>query len=393
MRILQINAVCYGSTGRIMFQLADALKQEGHEVLCTAGFTWKKCDRDDFFITSDIVEKTAHTYLARLTGRTGGFSAHATKKLLKRMDAFSPDLIHIHNIHGWFLNLPMFFDYIRKRNIPVVWTLHDCWSFTGHCPHFQGIGCEKWKTGCHHCPLHRYYPSTWFDCSKVMYAAKKKWFSGVAQLTVVTPSRWLADCVKESYLGNYPVQVIPNGIPLDVFYPRPDVETKKETYSVLGVAYAWDEKKGLDVFCQLRERLGKEYEIVLVGTDDAVDRQLPEGIVSVHRTQSREELAQLYSAADVFVNPTREDNLPTVNMEALACGTPVITFETGGSPEIPDESCGIVVPKNDVDALERVIRRVCTEKSLSRERCLERAKDFDEKNCIRQYLELYGSMV
>ncbi len=395
MRIAQINAVSYGSTGRIMFQLADALKQEGHSVLCTAGFTWHRPEREDFFLTSGLAEKSVHMALARVTGRIGAFSVHATGQLLKRLDAFQPELIHCHNLHGWFINLPMLFDYIRKKNIPVVWTLHDCWAFTGHCPHFQGAGCDRWKTGCHSCPLYRQYPGTWFDYSGPMYENKKKWFGGVDQLMIVTPSLWLKSCVEESFLAEYPVQVLPNGIDLGVFCPQKgNAGTgRKEKYTVLGVAYAWDDKKGLDVFLELNRRLGDAYEIVLVGTDEKSERRIPANIRTVRRTQSRQELAQLYSEADVFVNPTREDNLPTVNMEALACGTPVITFDTGGSPEIPDDSCGIVVAKNDVDALEREIRRVCTQKPFSEGQCTERAKNFREEDCIRQYLELYRSML
>lgn len=395
MRIVQINAVAYGSTGRIMFQLADALEAGGHEALCTAGFTWKKCRRADFFITSNIFEKTAHTYLARLTGRIGCFSRPATRRLLKRLDAFRPDVIHLHNLHGWFINLPMLFAYIKKHNIRVVWTLHDCWAMTGHCPHFDRIRCEKWKTGCHHCPLHRQYPQSWFDFSKDMYDLKKKWFGGVADMTIVTPSRWLAGLVGESFLGAYPVKVIRNGIDLEAFHPREsDFRERcrcREQRIVLGVAYAWDEKKGLDVFLDLAGRLGEEYRIVLVGTDDAVDAQLPKNILSIHRTQSRRELAEIYTAADVFVNPTREDTYPTVNMEALACGTPVITFATGGSPEMLDGTCGSVVPRDDVDALEAEIRRVCTRQPFSRERCLERAKAFSQEDTISAYLELYRS--
>ena len=394
MRIAQINAVPYGSTGRIMFQLADALKQEGHSVLCTSGFTWHRPEREDFFLTSGFAEKSAHMLLARITGRTGGFSAHGTRQLLKRLEEFQPDVIHCHNLPGWFVNLPMLFDYIRKKDIPVVWTLHDCWSFTGHCPHFQGIGCDKWKTECHHCPLYRQYPGTFRDHSREMYGLKQKWLGGVNRLTIVTPSRWLGGCVKESFLGEYPVQVIPNGINLDTFRPRKDgCEANEKKHTVLGVAYAWDDKKGLDVFLDLSRRLGEDYRIVLVGTDEKIDRQLPSNIQSIHRTQNQQELAQLYSQADVFVNPTREDNLPTVNMEALACGTPVITFDTGGSSEVPDITCGTVVAKNDVDALEREIRRVCTERPFTEGQCTARAGLFSEDRCIQQYLELYRSMV
>lgn len=395
MRIVQINAVPYGSTGRIMFQLADALEQEGHQVLCTSGFTWKGCSREDFFITSNIVEKTIHTSLAGLTGKIGSYSIGATRRLLKRLDEFQPDVIHLHNLHCWFVNIPMLFDYIQRHKIPVVWTLHDCWAFTGHCPHFEGIGCEKWKRECHHCPLYREYPRTFCDYSKKMFHLKKKWFTQLENMSIVTPSQWLANRVKESFLKDCNLRVIPNGIDLQKFCPQPAGIRKKEgitgKYMVLGVSYAWDRKKGLDVFIRLRERLGEEYEIVLVGTDDKTDTLLPEGIRSIHRTENSRQLAELYSAADVFVNPTREDNFPTVNMEALACGTPVVTFATGGSPEIPDDTCGITVPKNDENALEAAIRKVCCEKPFTQQMCTRRGEGFDEKKTIQAYLAFYRS--
>lgn len=396
MRVVQINAVAYGSTGRIMFQLADSLASGGDDVLCTAGFTWKKCNREDFFLTSNIFEKTIHTYLARLTGRIGCFSHFATARLLKRLDMFSPDVIHLHNVHGWFVNLPMLFGYIKRKKIPVVWTFHDCWPMTGHCPHFDMIGCDKWKSGCHHCALYREYPQCWFDRSDLMYGLKKKWFTGVENLTVVTPSCWLKGIVKESFLGCYPVRVINNGIDLTIFRPQPGAF--REQYNcedkklVLGVAYAWDEKKGLDVFLELAERLGDDYRIVLVGTDENVEKHFSENIISIRRTQNQCELAEIYTASDVFVNPTREDNYPTVNMEALACGTPVITFETGGSPEILCDTCGCVVRRDDIDELERQIRRVCVDRPFSTEMCLKHASCFAQEYAVGKYLDLYRSI-
>ncbi len=393
MRILQINAVPYGSTGRIMFQLADAVQAQGGQTLCTAGFTWKKSNRPDFIMTSGIVEKTVHTYLARITGRLGCFSHHATKKLLREVERFQPEVIHLHNIHGWFLHLPMVFDYIKKKDIPVVWTLHDCWSFTGQCPHFDMIGCDKYRTGCHHCPLIGQYPKTYFDFSKTMYRKKREWFTGVKNLTIVTPSHWLAGKVRESFLQDYPVQVIHNGIDRSVFKPcTEDVRQKygiTGKYVALGVAYAWDDKKGLDAMLHLSETLGSDYQIVLVGTDENVDAKLPEGVISIHRTQNQQELAQLYSVADVFVNPTREDTFPTVNMEALCCGTPIVTFATGGSPEILSGDCGLVVPKNDLQGLAAAVRRVCEERPFAADACVQRGQRFDGQNCIEEYLELY----
>lgn len=391
MNLIQINAVPYGSTGSIVFSLADIMEHQGNQVLCTTGFTWKGCDRPDYVMTSGIVEKTVHTWLARITGKTGGFSTLATWRLLRRMDKMKPDLIHLHNLHGWFINLPMLFGYIKKHNIPVVWTLHDCWSFTGHCPHFAMAGCDRWKTGCGGCAQNHLYPQTFFDCSKTNWRRKKKWFTGVENLTIVTPSRWLAEQVRESFLGEYPVRVINNGIDLSVFKPDPTVK-KNEKFTLLGVSYDWDNKKGLDVFLELAKRLDERFRIVLVGTNDTVDKLLPENITSIHRTQNPAELAKLYASADLLVNPTREDTYPTVNMEALACGTPVLTFCTGGSPEILDEHCGVVVPCGDVDAMEAAIRRLARS-PIGQKPCLDRAKGFDKYERFEEYVRLYGEIV
>lgn len=391
MNLIQINAVPYGSTGSIMFSLADIMESRGHKVLCTTGFTWKGCSRPDYVMTSGIAEKTVHTWLARITGKTGGFSTVATWRLLRRLDKMKPDLVHLHNLHGWFLNLPMFFGYIKKHNIPVVWTLHDCWSFTGHCPHFAMAGCDRWKTGCGGCDKHYLYPQTFFDCSKTNWRRKKKWFTGVKNLTIVTPSQWLAEQVRQSFLGEYPVRVINNGIDLSVFKPDPDVK-KNEKFTLLGVSYDWDNKKGLDVFLELAKRLDDRFRIVLVGTNDTVDKLLPENITSIHRTQNPGELAKLYAEADLLVNPTREDTYPTVNMEALACGTPVLTFRTGGSPEILDEHCGVVVPCGDVDAMEAAILRLA-EQPIGPQLCLDRARTFDKYERFEEYIRLYGEIV
>lgn len=393
LRVLQINAVPYGSTGGIMFSLADVLEAKGDHVLCTTGFSWRKCERSDYFMTSNILEKTIHTYLARITGRIGCFSYLATLNMIRKISEFNPDIIHLHNLHGWFVNIPMLFKYIKETNTPVIWTFHDCWPFTGHCPHFTMINCDKWKTGCYDCPQHLSYPKSYFDCSKLMYSKKAIWFSDVKNLTIVTPSQWLSNLVKLSFLKDYSVKVINNGIDLNIFHPiKSDFRKNnelEEKHIVLGVAYAWDNRKGLDVFIELSKRLDNNYKIVLVGTDDEADKLLPKNIISIHRTKNQKELAEIYSAADVFVNPTREDNYPTVNMEALACGTPVVTYKTGGSGEIPDKKCGTVVPYNDSEALISEVKRVCLQKPYSEKACLERAKSFDMNNCFQEYEQLY----
>ena len=359
MNIFEINSVPYGSTYNIMHGIAEVAKEKGHSIVTSSGYSThpnKNLPKNHYNI-GGIVDKSFHIFLANLTGYNGCFSQIPTLRLIRQMKRLNVDLIHLHNLHGWYINIPLLFNYIKKHNIPVVWTLHDCWAFTGHCPHFTMAKCDKWKTGCHDCPSYCEYPASLFDNSKKMYKLKKKWFTGVPNMTIVTPSQWLADLVKESYLQDYPVKVIHNGIDLDIFKPTPNNFRQKygiadDKYIVLGVAFGWGERKGLDVFVELAKRLEPEkYQIVLVGTDETVDKLLPQTIISIHRTQNQTELAEIYTAADLFVNPTRDENYPTVNMEALACGTPVLTFNTGGSPEIIDDTCGAVVPKNDIDGL------------------------------------------
>lgn len=400
MKIVSVNSVNFGSTGKIMLQIADTARKAGHEALVaypSSGSNKRNSSPDDITIGSAI-SRNIHLVLGRYTGRAGTFSRIATLGFLRRLSALHPDVIHLHNLHNSYINLPMLFKYIKKHNISVVWTLHDCWAFTGHCPHFTLAGCDKWRSGCHSCPSYREYPQSRVDNSKFTYALKKKCFTGVENLTVVTPSEWLAGLVRESFLGEYPIKVINNGIDLSVFKPiesdfkkRHNIPDSKSV--LLGVSFGWGEKKGLDVFVELASRLDPEkYQIVLVGTDDGVDACLPDNIISIHRTQNQTELAEIYSAADLFINPTREENYPTVNMEAIACGTPVLTFRTGGSPEIPDAATGSVVDCGDVDALEREIGRICAERPYSESACLERAGKFDMNQRFEEYVKLYESL-
>ena len=253
--------------------------------------------------------------------------------------------------------------------------------------------CDKWKTGCYSGPRYRLYPYTFVDRTKQMWKLKKSWFGGVEDMTIVTPSRWLADLVKQSFLNGYDVRVINNGIDLDIFKPTAGNFREKYTLQdkkiVLGVASGWGYRKGLDVFIELSKRLPEDYKIVLVGTDDSVDKKLPPEILSIHRTCDQQELAQIYTAADVFVNPTREENFPTVNIESLACGTPVLTYRTGGSPECIDASCGIVVDRNDEEALYHAILQIAEKKPFSPEACRQRALQFSEKEKYNEYVQLY----
>ena len=392
--VVQINTCDYGSTGKIMLQLAEAINRNGDRCFIVVPNgrhnPWK--NKKGYIKFGNRFSEDSHIVLGRITGLQGCFSFFSTLSLIRKLKRIRPDILHLHNLHESYINLPLLFRFIKKNDIPVVWTLHDCWSFTGHCPYFSYIDCQKWKTGCFSCPLYKNYPKSCFDNSKIMYKLKRKWFCGIKNLTLVTPSKWLSELVKESFLKEYPVKVINNGIDLNVFKPtssdfRERHGIKENTKLILGVAFDWEKRKGLDVFIELSNELNAgEYKIVLVGTNDENDAILPPSILSIHRTSNQKELAEIYSAADVLINPTREDNYPTVNMEAIACGTPVITFRTGGSPEIVNKNTGIVVEKDDINALISNMDKACSIKINS-------SSEFDSKKQSEKYLELYRELV
>ena len=394
MRIVQINGGAKGSTGKIMMGIADVARAQGHEVMCASPITTTNRDAGEdcgYYRIGTFNSRRVNVALARITGFNGCFAWFETYKLLKKIDEFKPDIIHFHNLHDSYINLPMLFSYIKKHDIPVVWTLHDCWAFTGHCPHFTIAKCDKWKTGCHGCKQYKDYPASIFDNSELMWKLKKKWFTGVKNMTIVTPSEWLAGLAKESYLKEYPIRVINNGIDLNVFKPTKSDFREKYGISpseciILGVSFGWNYKKGLDCFVKLRNELNEQYRIVLVGTDSSIDKKLPSGIVSIHRTQNQKELAEVYSAADVFFNPTREEVLGLVNLESLACGTPVVTFNTGGSPECIDEYSGIIVEEGD--DIKTIFEKK-TYANIMEENCIKRAQQFKENEVYLKYLNIY----
>lgn len=364
MKVLQINTVCgVGSVGRIVRQIHEALREKGHESYIAYGRKPLGCD-GAIRIGGDL-DVYFHVFLTRVFDLHGFGSKKATKKFLKIVEEINPDIIHLHNIHGYYLNIEVLFDFLKSFDKPVVWTLHDCWAFTGHCSYFTYAKCERWKTGCYSCPEKKSYPrSVIFDNSKSNYARKKKAFIGVKNMTLVTPSQWLAGLVKESFLGDYPVQVIPNGIDTEVFKPTPSDFKKRYgldgKFLILGVANVWGKRKGFDYFLDLSKYLSDDEIIVLVGLSDERIKNLPNNIIGIKRTNSAKELAEIYTAADVFFNPTLEDNYPTVNLEAQACGTYVITFDSGGAKEtiISKESGIAIKPCNaeDIMNLIRVLR-------------------------------------
>lgn len=395
MKILQINSVCgRGSTGRIVTDIADTLRKNGHESYVAYGYGDSN-EPNSYRMESNLYLKY-NILKTRLFGKHGFYNKGATKGLVDWITQVDPDAIHLHNIHGHYLNIDMLFCFLKSRQKPVIWTLHDCWSFTGHCAHFDYVGCERWKTECKQCPQQRKYPDSWLlDRSQESYRDKQGLFTSLDKMILVTPSKWLANQVKQSFLKDYPTITINNGIDLNTFKPTgANIRDKyglKDKFIVLGVANYWDETKGLHSFSYLSRILDDKYQIMLVGISQRQRRKLPSNIICVQKTSDLETLAGIYSTADVFVNPTLEDNFPTTNLEAIACGTPVITFDTGGCKEIIDDYTGTVIPQGDMKTLIESIKKICTSgKNQFYSKCIQKAqKKFNRTNRYHDYLNLY----
>ncbi|MBE6548881.1 MAG: glycosyltransferase [Ruminococcaceae bacterium] len=362
MKVLFINAVCgTGSTGKICAELAERYENDGYEVKIAYGrhsYVPEKYQKYAVRIGNDLDVKL-HALSTRLTDRHGLGSKKATKEFLKWAEEYSPDLLWLHNIHGYYINYEMLFAWIKKHpEMEIKWTLHDCWAFTGHCSHFTFINCNQWKKQCEKCAQKNRYPKSFVDGCKDNFKRKKEAFTNIPKMTLITPSMWLGNLVKESFFKNYPVEVVYNTINNEIFKPTPSNfrENNKLTDKkiILGVSNIWDDRKGLYDFYELANMLDDKYAIVLVGLSEKQLKTLPKNIIGIKRTNGQKELAEIYTAADVFVNPTYEDNYPTVNLEARACGTPVITYRTGGSVESVEPEN--IVEVGEVEGLYRKIR-------------------------------------
>ena len=341
MKILMINVVCgIRSTGRICTDLAAELEKQGHEVKIAygRGKVPEQFHKYAVRVGTDL-DVYMHALKSRLFDSVGFESKRVTKKFVSWIREYDPDVIHLHNLHGYYINVEILFQYLKECGKKIIWTLHDCWAFTGHCTHFDYIGCDKWKKNCTHCPQKKEYPASCLkDNSYYNFRRKKDVFQNIPNMILVTPSNWLKTLISQSFLRKYPVNVIHNGIDTSIFKPvdysikerlRQEFGILNKTI-ILGVASVWNRRKGLDVFVALSKLLPGNYQIVLIGVDKKQAKKLPDNIITIARTNNTEELAAWYSTADIFVNPTLEDTYPTVNLEAIACGTPVITFDTGG---------------------------------------------------------------
>jgi len=404
-KLLQINIVNnWGSTGRIAEEIGQVVIAEDWKSHIAFGRKERESKSNKIKI-GNLLDLYWHIFLTRLFDWHGLASKRATEKLIKQIEEIKPDIIHLHNIHGYYINYKVLFEYLKIANIPIVWTLHDCWAFTGHCTYFSFINCNKWQTECNHCPQKNTYPqSIWKDRSQLNFLNKKKSFTSRKDLITLVPvSNWLANLTSKSFFQNTQLRRIYNGIDINVFKPI-DENRKKDfkvkygictKFLILGIAAQWVKRKGLTDFTQLSELLPNDSVILLVGLTEKQIDVLPKDIIGIRRTENINELAALYSTADVFVNPTWEDNFPTTNLEALACGTPVITYRTGGSVEAVSNDTGFIVEQGDIKGLLKAIEIIKTNgKDKYSENCRKRAiENFNKNDRYKEYIELYKELL
>lgn len=396
-RLLILNSSKnYGSTGKIAEQIGLLAKSRGWEVKFAHSERYKR-NSDIESLTSGIFwEERIHALLALCLDKQGLYSKHATYKLIEAIKYYNPDVIHIHNIHGYYLNYPILFKYIIQAEIPVVWTMHDCWSFTGHCTYFDIIGCEKWKNHCKKCKNLSGYPKSLIDRSYRNFKEKQSLFTQLKKIIMVPVSEWLGNLTRQSFMGKYPIKVIHNGVDLSVFRMKSTSLRQKlnleDKFIVLGVSSnGFSGRKGLNDFIRLANELPKQFQIIMIGLKKSELEKIPTNIIGLQRTSNVENLVDFYNEADVFINPTYSDNFPTTNIEALACGTPVITYKTGGSPEAVDQNTGYVIEQGDLTALVKLIISL-RGKEKPRMQCRNRAVNlFDKNKCFDEYIAAYNS--
>lgn len=402
MKLLQINITAnWGSHGKIAEGIGKIAIKNGWESFIAYG-RWFNPSSSILYHIGSMMDEKIHGIMSRIFDMHGLMSKHATKELIKYIDKINPDIIHLHNIHGYYLNYPILFKYLAKINKPIVWTLHDCWPYTGHCAHYMYIGCEKWKSHCSNCPQIKTYPRSLFlDHSARNFDIKKKYFLLPTNITIVAVSKWLEKEVRCSFLNKFEIKQIYNGIDTSRFIPSTNIDSTYRKYSIskgkkiiLGVASNWF-RKGLNDFIELAKIISNDYVIILVGLNQKEIDSIPSNIIGIKRTENLQDLVGLYSAAVVFFNPTWEDNFPTTNLEAMACGTPVITYNTGGSPEAIELEEGFTIAKGDIkEAMNKIEEIALKEKNYYKDRCRNRIiNKFNKEDRFTDYYHLYCKLI
>lgn len=394
-KLFQINVCVNLSTGKIAQLIGESALSHGWESWIAYSSRQATIPSHSQLIKVGSKYDSYFHYIENyILDREGLGSKRATFKLVEEIKRVAPDIVQIHNIHDHWLNYRILFEYLNQTDIKVVWTFHDCWAFTGHCFHPVLKGCEKWKSQCVKCPLQKIDPVSCVDRSNYNFNLKKQLFGSNKNLTIVPCSEWMAGFVRDSFLGRKNIQVIHNGIDLDVFKPHEaNDKDYASRYRVLGVSNVWCKDKGLEDVFLLRKLLPDEYEITLVGLTPNQIKKIPKGINAIPRTQNVEQLVDIYASSDVFINPTYADTFPTVNIESIACGLPVVTYQTGGSPEIIDDNTGIVVEQGNIQRMANAIVRM-KDCPLDRVECRNRAvSHFDKNRQFEKYIALYNNLL
>ncbi len=404
MKVLQINTgVNLGSVGRRAEDIGTMLIEKGHESYIAISSRTNRPSKSNLIVIGNKFDVTLHGLKSRLFDRHAFGSTKATMKFIEKVKEIKPDIIHLRNLHGYYLNIEVLFSFLKDANIPIVWTFHDCWPLTGHCSFFDRVNCFKWKTECNNCPNIKGYPRSYFiDNSKKNFYDKKRLFNSVKKMVLVGPCEWMVNFIQESHLQKYESRVIYNGIDTEVFKPNNEsalaLKSKlniTDKKVILGSANIWDWRKGLSDFIELNKLIDNNTVIILVGLTPEQIKSLPTNMIGIERTDSIEELASYYNLADVYVNPTYVDNFPTTNLEALSTGTPVITYKTGGSPEAIDENTGFVIEKGDIEGLKVKTSEIITKgKGNYTTNCRNRGlKNFNKQVTVDHYYKLYESLL
>jgi len=399
--LLQITSeVNMGSVGRIAEEIGQLAIQNGWHSYIAYGRN-ENSSQSNLIKIGTSFDIKIHGVQTRLFDRHGLASRNSTKRLIEQIKVVNPDVIHLHILHGYYINIKVFFNYLANTNIPVVWTLHDCWPFTGHCAYFDYINCKKWKSGCFNCPLKRDYPaSLLIDRSRKNYYLKKTLFNSIENMQIVTVSKWLKNMVAESFLNNISTQVIYNGIDINVFTPTIYEDTRKkysieEKFVILGVANVWSFRKGFSDFIELSKHLSSNDIIILVGLSTNQIKQLPNNIIGLTKTEDQQELVDLYAAADLFLNLSAEETFGLTTTEALSCGTPAVVYNATAIPEVVDFDTGIIIQKNNINGLIDAIEIVRKKgKDFYSTACRTRVvKYFNKNDRYSEYIDLYKKMI
>ncbi len=397
--ILQIDvALNVGSTGRIVHEIGDAILKEGWMSHAAFG-RYSAPSTSTAHKIGTNADHAAHLLLTRLFDLHGKGSLGATKRLRALLADLKPDVVHLHQVHGYYLHLRELMQLLEEYGKPVLWTFHDAWQLTGHCCYFDRFDCQKWQTSCGSCPMTRYYPQSWgIDNSASNHREKKSTIGALSNLTVVPVSYWLGDMVKQSYLSQKQMEVIQNGVDLEQFFiekadQATPADVDKTTY--LGVAGVWADHKGLSDFVQMSELLRDDEQIVLIGLAEKQLNGLPANIKALPAQGSISALRHWYNRATVFLNPSKSESFGLVTAEALACGTPAVVYNTTACPELVDDKTGRVAVKGDFTGMLYAARELAQlDSEAIQTECRKRAElHFDKQKQTGKYIQLYKQLI